>query len=301
MSLAVGGAYLQLIATQARVSAAQAQVETSRAIDQQAADRLAAGLAARIDVTRSQVQLQTEQQRLRSLRADLDTQKLRLARIIGLSLGQHFEIADSYRYSPVVDLTESAALQLAMERRNDLQAATSAVKAAEQSVKAAHAERLPNLIVSADFGAAGRTPTRHSTGVYSVYGTLTIPLYEGGRIHGDIDQAAAALQQRKSEFEDLRGQVDQDVRQSFIDLNAAAGQVDVAKSNVELSHDTLTQSRDRFDAGIADTVEVVQAEQAVVQADDDYITAVYQHNLAKVSLARAVGNAEQMLPSLMRK
>jgi outer membrane protein TolC len=188
-----------------------------------------------------------------------------------------------------------------MERRNDLQAATSAVKAAEQSVKAAHAERLPNLIVSADFGAAGRTPTRHSTGVYSVYGTLTIPLYEGGRIHGDIDQAAAALQQRKSEFEDLRGQVDQDVRQSFIDLNAAAGQVDVAKSNVELSHDTLTQSRDRFDAGIADTVEVVQAEQAVVQADDDYITAVYQHNLAKVSLARAVGNAEQMLPSLMRK
>lgn len=299
--LAVGGAYLQLIATQARVSAAQAQVETSRAIDQQAADRLAAGLAARIDVTRSQVQLQTEQQRLRSLRADLDTQKLRLARIIGLSLGQHFEIADSYRYSPVVDLTESAALQLAMERRNDLQAATSAVKAAEQSVKAAHAERLPNLIVSADFGAAGRTPTRHSTGVYSVYGTLTIPLYEGGRIHGDIDQAAAALQQRKSEFEDLRGQVDQDVRQSFIDLNAAAGQVDVAKSNVELSHDTLTQSRDRFAAGIADTVEVVQAEQAVVQADDDYITAVYQHNLAKVSLARAVGNAEQMLPSLMRK
>jgi outer membrane protein TolC len=299
--LAVGGSYLQLIATQARIDATAAEVVSAQAVCKQAADRLEAGLATRVDVTRSQVQLQTEQQRLRSLQADLDTEKLRLARIIGLALGQQFSTSDKYVYAPVTDFTLDSALPKAFSDRSDLKAAAAGVKAAEDGVKAAHAERLPNLSVSADFGAAGITPTHESTGVYTVSGTLIIPLYEGGRIHGDIDQAAAALKQRKAEFEDVRGQIDQDVRQAFIDLGSAADQVDVAKSNVGLAHETLTQSRDRFAAGIADTVEVVQAEQAVVQADDDYITAVYEHNLAKVSLARAMGNAEQTLPQLLRK
>src|ERR1700685_1496797 len=198
----------------ARVSAAEAQVETSRAIYQQAADRRTLGLAARIDVTRSQVQFQTEQQRLRSLRADLDTQKLRLARIIGLPLGQQFNVADDYGFSPLTAFTLESALQKAFHTRPDLEAAAAGVRAAEATVKAAHAERLPYLTLSADFGAAGLTPTHDSAGVYSVAGTLTIPLYEGGRIHGDVEIASAALTQRKAEFEDLRGQVDQDVRQA---------------------------------------------------------------------------------------
>ena len=299
--LAVGGSYLQLIATQARIEATAAQVAASQTIYKQAADRLEAGLATRVDVTRSQVQLQTEQQRLRSLHADLDTQKLRLARIIGLALGQQFNTADQYVYAPVTTFTLDSALPKAFEARSDLKAAGSGVKAAEEAAKAAHAERYPNLSVTADFGAAGVTPSHEATGVYTVAGTLTIPLYEGGRIHGDEQQAAAAVKQRKAEFEDIRGQIDQDVRQAFIDLGSAADQVDVAKSNVGLAHETLTQSQDRFTAGVADSVEVVQAEQAVVQADDDYITAVYEHNLAKVSLARAMGDAEQTLPQLLRK
>ena len=100
---------------------------------------------------------------------------------------------------------------------------------------------------------------------------------------------------------DLVGQVDQDVRQAFIDLDAAADQIAVAESNRGLAHQSLQQSTDRFIAGVADTVEVVQAEQAVVQADDDLITADFEHNLGKVSLARAMGNAEQTLPQLLRK
>ena len=168
-------------------------------------------------------------------------------------------------------------------------------------MKAAHAERIPSLGINADFGAAGVTPTNHSTSVYTVSGTLTIPLYEGGRIHGDIVQAQAVLRQRQAELDDLRGQVDQDVRQAFIDLGSAADQVDVAQRNAKLAAETLEQSRDRFNAGIADAVELVQAEQAVVQADDDSITAVFEHNLAKVALARAIGSAEQTLPQLLRK
>ena len=299
--LAVGGSYLQLIATQARIVAAQAQVESSQAIYKQAEDRFEAGLAARVDAERAQVQLQTEQQRLRSLQADRDTEKLNLARIIGLPPGQQFNPADDYRYTPLGGMTLEAALQRAFQSRADIQSAQAGVRAAEESLKAAHAERLPQLAINADFGGAGTTPSQHSTSVYTVGGTLTIPVYEGGRIHGEIQESNAALQQRKSELENVRGQVDQDVRQAFIDLNSAADQVGVAQSNVALSHDTLQQSRDRFAAGVADSVELVQAEQAVVQADNDYITAVFEHNLAKVSLARAMGNAEQNLPQLLRK
>jgi outer membrane protein TolC len=175
------------------------------------------------------------------------------------------------------------------------------VKAAQSAVKAARDERLPNLSVIADFGAGGITPSHESTGVHSVSGTLTIPIYEGGRIHGDIQVATAALRQREAEREDTRAQVAQDVRQAFIDLNSAGDQVRVAESNVTLAHDTLTQSEDRFAAGVADSVELVQAEQAVVQADEDLIAATFDHNLAKVSLARAMGNAEQNLSQLLRK
>jgi outer membrane protein TolC len=299
--LAVGGSYLRIIATKARIDAAAAQVATSKAVYKQADDRYAAGLAPRIDATRSKVQLQTEMQRLRSLQSDLETQKLALARIIGLATGQMYDVADENRYAPLDGFDLSVALKRALDQRSDLQSAASSVHAAESAVKAAHAERLPNLKISADVGVAGLRPTKDISSVYNVAGTITIPIYEGGRIHGEIEQADAALKQRKAEMEDIRGQVDQDVRQAFINLNTAADQVDVAKSNVELAHETLTQSRDRFTAGVADTVEVVQAEQAVVQADDDYITAVFEHNLAKVSLARAMGQAEQTLPQLMKR
>lgn len=186
-------------------------------------------------------------------------------------------------------------------QRRDVRASESGLRAAEDALHAAHAERYPNLSVDATFGAAGVTPTHESTGAYSVAGTMTVPIFEGGRIHGDIQQAESAIKQRKAEYESLRAQVDQDVRQAFIDLRSAGDQVSVAQNNVDLAHASLEQSRDRFAAGVTDTVEVVQAEQSVVQADDDEITAVYEHNLAKVALARAMGDAEATLPQLLER
>ncbi len=299
--LAVAGSYLQLVATRARVEAAASQTQTFQAVYQQAADRLEAGLATRVDALRAKVQLQTQQQRMRSLQADEETQKLKLARIVGLPLAQGFNPTDDFRFSPVLDPSQDQALTIAQTNRSDLQAAETDIRAAGLAVKAARAERVPSVAVNADFGAAGTTPTHHSDGVFNVAGTLTIPLYEGGRIHGDIEIAQATLQQRIAERDDLRAQVDQDIRQAFIDLSSAADQVGVAESNKDLAHQTLEQSRDRFVAGVADTVELVQAEQSVVQADDDFITAVFEHNLGKVSLARAMGNAEQTLPQLLRR
>lgn len=299
--LAVGGSYLQLTATRARLQASQAEVEYDKSVFNRARDQYSAGLAAKLDATRAEVQLETEEQRSISLQADVDTQSLRLARLIGLPLGQKFVASDVYGFQPVTGFTLDTALDRAMHRRQDLQAAASSVKAADAAVKAARSERLPLISIHADAGVAGTAPTLTSLGVYSVQGIVTVPVYNGGRIAGDEKQADAARTQRRAEYEDARAQVDQDVRQAFIQLNAAESQVHVAGRNQTLAHESLTQSVDRFLAGVTDTVEVVQAEQAVVAADDDQITALYEHNLAKLSLSRAMGAGEETLPQLLRK
>ena len=299
--LAVGGTYLQLTATKARLDASHAQAVTARAVYERARDRFQAGLAARIDATRAEVQMEEDEQRTISFESDLATQHLRLARLIGLPLGQQFVATDVYGYHPDVPYTIEVALDRAFAHRMDLVAAAANVKAADAVVKAAHSERLPNVQLRADAGIAGTAPTQTSLGVYTVQGIVTVPVFEGGRIAGDERQAEAAQRQRKAEYDDTRAQVDQDVRQAYIQLNAANRQVVLARHNQDLAHDTLQQSTDRFIAGVTDTVEVVQAEQAVVQADDDLITALFEHNLAKLSLSRAMGESEETLPQLLRK
>ncbi len=299
--LAVGGTYLQLTATKARLDASHAQAVTARAVYQRARDRFEAGLSPRIDATRAEVQFEEDEQRSVSFESDLATQRLRLARLIGLPLGQHFVAADVYGYHPEVGYTLDVALDHAFAHRQDLLAAAASVKAADAVVKAAHSERLPSVQIRADAGISGTNPTLTSLGVYTVQGIVTVPLYDGGRIAGDEHQAEAAQHQRKAEYEDTRAQVDQDVRQAYIQLNAANRQVVLARHNQDLAHDTLQQSTDRFIAGVTDTVEVVQAEQSVVQADDDLISALFEHNLAKLSLARAMGESEETLPQLLRK
>ncbi len=292
--LAVTGAYLQVIASASRVNSTRAQVETSHATYQQAVDRHDAGLAARIDVTRSQVELQTNQQRLTSVENDLAKQKISLARLTGLPPGQEFAVTDDLPYAPLADITLDQALQRAAANRADLKSAEAQVQAAETARQAAAAERYPTVQVSGDYGLIGTSPTS-SHGTFSVTGSVRMPIFQGGRVQADVEQADAALQQRRSEYQDLKGRVDADVRSAFLDLNSAASQVSVAQSNRVLAADTLAQARDRFAAGVADTVEVVQAQEAVAAAEQDYIAALFAHNLAKASLARAMGQADQTI------
>ena len=297
--LAIGGSYLQVGTALARLNAARAQVETAQAVYQQAEDRHKAGLNALIDANRARVELQTEQQRLRSLQTDYDKDRLTFARIIGLPLGQPFVLADQLPYTPLADLTLTNALDRASSQRADLQAAHAQVRAAELVVKAAHAERYPTLAISTDYGVIGTNPSQ-AHGTFTFSGGINFPIYQGTRVKGDILQADAALEQRKAELEDIRGRIDYDVRNAFLDLESAADQVVVAKSNVTLATETLTQARDRFAAGVADTVEVTQAQESVATANNDYISAVYSHNLAKVTLARSLGEAEQNIRQFLK-
>jgi len=297
--LAVAGTYLQIVTTQARVVAVRALVESEHAVYQQASDRLKNGVAALIDVTRTQVQYQIDVQLLRSELADIEKQKLNLARIIGLPLGNSYTLADSFPYVPLENLTVEDALKRAFATRADLQAAQASVRAAESALSAAHAEYLPSVSFHGDYGAVGTNPPQAAS-TYTLTGTINVPIFAGGRVQGDTEQARAALNQRKAELQDLQGSIDHDVRFAFIDLSSAADQVTVAESNVSLSHQTLKQSRDRFAAGVADTVEVVQSEQSVAQADADYINAVYEHNLAKVTLSRSMGQADTSLRQFLK-
>lgn len=299
VALVVTGAYLQTIAAAARVDAAQAQVNAAQAIFQQAVDRHRAGVVARIDELRAQVQLQVEQQRLTASRADAARQKLSLARVIGLAPGQDFVLSDTVPFVPLEAITVEQAINNAMQHRADLQTAQSQVRAAELARKAATAEYFPSLGLTADYGFLGKRPS-DTAATYSVVGGLRIPIFQGGRIRGEILQADAALQQRRAELEDLKGRVDFEVRTSFLDVQSAADQLTVARSNVGLATETLQQAQDRFRAGVADTVEVVQAQERLATANEDYISSLYSHNVAKASLARSMGLAEERLKQYLR-
>jgi outer membrane protein TolC len=297
--LAVGGVYLQVIAAQARVLSAQAQIDTAQALFKQTQDRRSVGLSPQIDVNRSQVQLQTERQRLMSLQNDLAKQKINLARIVGLPPVDNYEVIDDIPYSPPPDLTLEQGLQQAFENRADLKSAEAQVRAADRARSAARSARLPSLAFSADYGAIGINPGE-SHGTFTVVGTLRIPIWEGGRTEGEIQEADAAVGQRRAELDDLKGRIEADVRDAFLDLQTAANQMEVSRNNQSVARETLALTRQRFEAGITDAVEVTQAQESVAAADLDYITSLFAHNLAKVTLARAMGHAEERLGQFLR-
>jgi outer membrane protein TolC len=185
------------------------------------------------------------------------------------------------------------ALETAYQSRSDLKAAEASLHSAEYSRKAARAGYYPTINFSADYGLAGVYSTLGTHGVFDVRGTLSIPIFQGNKVHGDELQADAALEQSRQHVENLRAQIDADVRTALLNLESSSEQVEVAKSNIDLAQQTLDQSRDRFSAGVADTVEVVQAQEQVASANDNYISSLYSYNYAKISLARALGLAEQ--------
>jgi outer membrane protein TolC len=289
--LGVGGAYLQTLAAQARALSARAQVDSAEAFHKQTAEKRAVGLVAQLDVNRAQVQELTERQRLLSLDNDLAKQKINLARMTGLPPNDQYELAGDIPFAAAPPLTLDDALHQAAEHRADIQAAAAQVKAAERAAAAARSERLPSLSLNADYGAIGPSLSQ-AQGTYTVVGTLRIPIWEGGRVEGHVDEAAAALAQRRAELADLSAQVEADVRKAYLDLHAAASQIEVAERNIQVTRESLDLTHQRFEAGVTDNLEVVQTEQALAAAELDRINSLFAHNLARLNLARAIGRAD---------
>ena len=290
--LAVGYTYLQAIAEEARIETEDAQVKTAQALYDQAVDQVKAGTAADIDALRTKVELQTRQQQLIQARNDFAIQKLTVAGVIGLAPGQAFELTDKSPYQPFVAMSVDDALKRAYALRSDYLAALADVRSAELSRKAAAAGYLPSLSFNADYGT-GATHPSNATTVYDVRGTLSIPIFTGGSVHGNVVQADARLEQTRERLDSLRAQIESDVRTALLNLQSSAERVNVARSNIDLAEQTLVQSTDRFSAGVTDSVEIVQSQEAVSSAHEQYISSLYNYNLAKISLVRAMGIAEE--------
>ena len=288
--LLVASSYLQVIADEARIEEARTEVGTAQALFQKASDQLKAGLAPALDALRAQVELQSEQTRLRAFENDAAKDKLSLARLIGLPLQQNYMLADKVPYADLIPPDLTGALDQALKSRSDYRAADARVKAAELSRKAAVAERYPTVAVNADYGDIGAQPW-NSHGTFSASVGMRVSIFDGGRIRSEIEQADAELQQRKAEAADLRGRIEYDVRSALLDLQTASDQLRTARSSVELARQALTQAQDRFGAGVADNIEVVQAQNAVAAATTTYIDSLYAHNVSKVAIARALGIA----------
>ena len=286
-------AYLVVVADAAMVDSTRAQVVTAQALYQKTSDQHKAGVVATIDELRSQVELQTQQQRLIASQNQLEIDKLTLARVIGLPNGQEFQLLDSVPYTPLAEMTLNEALQQAYVTRSDYLSAKEQVRAAELSKQAAGAENYPSLSIYTDFADSGSPNFAISHEVFTFQASLNIPIFQGTRVRADKLQTNSALRQRQAELEDLRGKIDDQVRTAFLNLKSSSDLVAVAKNNIDLANQTLTQAQDRFLSGVADNLEVVQAQESVASAQQSYIASLYSYNLAKVSLAQAVGVAEQ--------
>ena len=290
--LVTANVYLQSLAAAARVESAQAQLQTAMAIGDQARNLKSAGLVAGIDVLRADVQLSTARQRATAAANDFEKSKLQLAHVVGLPIGQVFTLSDQLPSLPAGDVSLEDALDRAYKTRPDYMAALEKVRAAESARQAALDESLPSLRVNADYGAIGQTfPSLQST--FTVVGALNVPIFQGNRTHGRLLEADADLRTRRAEAENLRATIYYDVRTALLDVKASGEQLDVAGLGRDLAGQQLTQARDRFAAGIATNIEVVQAQEAVALASEQYIAAQYSFNVAKAVLDHGLGIAEE--------
>jgi outer membrane protein TolC len=299
--LAVGGTYLRVLASKANVLSQEGQVKQAGATFKQSEHQYQAGTKASIDRNKSFVEYHTEQQRLISLRGDLLKQTMQLARLIGLPVGQIFTLSEDLPAQVPEAVSIDEALKLAFEERSDLKAARLQLKAASEAHRASKAEYLPSLGVNGNYGVEGINPNKGAS-VFQAAATVTIPIpiFQGGRVKADVEQADAALSERQAEYADEKGAVELDVRQTYVDLQVATEQIAVAIENRKVAAEILTQSLDRFAAGVTNSVEVVQSQETVASAERDYVSTLFSLNLARISLARATGQAEQFIPNMLK-
>ena len=290
--LLVGNQYLLTVASAARLDTAKAQLTTAQTIFQQTQDLKKAGVAAGIDVLRSQVQMQTQQQRVLAAQNQFEQQKMSLARTIGIPVSQQFHLTDTVPYAPLTSLNLQEALAHAYQVRPEFRAAESRVRSAELAVKAAKGEALPTFGVTGQTGFIGPAPGS-AENTFAISAGVRIPIFQGGKVKADVDQAATLLRQERLQLENLRARVEYEIRSALLDVKTSDDQVAVANQQIDLAAEQLKEAQDRYKAGVSGSLEVVQAQEAVAGANENHIQALYQNNVAKLTLVRALGEAEQ--------
>jgi len=287
----VAGMYVQIVSTQSRIEAARAQLSTAKALYDRAVALKQAGMAAGVETVRAQVQVENQRQSVIYFENEFAKQKLRLARAIGLPLGQEYDLSDRFPYGALDNMSPTDAISKAMAMRADYKSALELVKAAEFSRQAAIGSLLPTLGLAADVGSIG-PQWGSALRTFSVVASVYIPVFQSGRERSRILAANASLQQERAQLADLAARIEYEVRAALLDVDAAGQRVKVAQGASDLATLQLTQAQDRFSAGVAGHLEVVQAQEDVATATDNLISSQFAHSLAKGALARALGIAE---------
>ena len=291
--LLVVSKYIGSLRALATVEAAGSRVELAQALYNQAADVQKEGVGTGIDTLRANVELQNEKQRLLEAQAERETSLYALSRLLNLDPRQSIELADSLSFFETPQPEVEQSLEEALAARQEWKALDKQIAAAEAQKKQAWDTRLPAVRVDGDWAYQG---TRLNNGIptYNYEVALSMPLFTGGRIRAETTKADLEIRRLQEQQADLRNSIGLDVKNALINLTSARSQVQVANLGVQLSKEEVDQARDRFRAGVANNIEVIQAQDSLARANDNQIAALYRFNQARADLARSVGQMERI-------
>ncbi len=291
VALNVGSQYLLAVADAAQIENARALLKSDEVALRQAQASRDAGVGINLDVLRARVQLQTQQQTLINNENIFAKDKIALNRLIGLPAEQELTLTDTTPYSEFAELPLEQAMALAFERRKDLRSLQAQEELADRTVKAVKYERLPSLAFDGYYGVLGETTGLYH-GVFTAAGKLSFPIFEEGQLRGEREVAQAQVMGLKQQITSLKVTIEQQIRSSMLDVDAANDLVKVARSNVDLATQQLQDTMDRYAAGVDDNLPVVQAQATLAAAQSRLVETMYQYNQSKLTLARNTGVVE---------
>ncbi len=291
--LLVVSQYIGTLRAVANVEASQSRVSLAQALYDQAADLQKEGVGTGIDTLRANVELQNEKQRLIEAENDRETSLFGLSRLLNLDPRQAIELGDSLSFFDTPQPEAEPSIELALAERQEWKALESQIKAAEFQKKASQDSRLPSLRFDGDYAYVG-TSGSTTLPTYTYQASVNMPLFTGGRIHAEVVRADLEIKKVEQQRDDLRNQIALDVKTALLNLQSARNEVEVANLGVQLSKEEVDQARDRFKAGVANNIEVIQAQDSLSRANDNQIAALYRFNQARADLARSVGQMEKV-------
>src|ERR1700730_6485875 len=291
--LLVVSQYIGTLRSMADVQASQSRVDLAQALYNQAADLQKEGVGTGIDTLRANVELQNENQRLLEAQATRETSLFGLSRLLNLDLRLQIELADSLSFFDTPQPDVETSIEEGLSARPEWKSLQEQMRAAELQKKAASDSRLPSLHFSGNWTQLGTEPSSVIP-TYTYAGTVSMPLFTGGRIRAETVRADLDIQKLQQQQADLRNSIALDVKTALINLDSARSQVRVANLGVQLSKEEVDQARDRFNAGVANNIEVIQAQDSLARANDNQIAALYRFNQARADLARSIGQMEKV-------
>jgi outer membrane protein TolC len=291
--LLVVSQYLSSLRASAEVQAAQSRVDLAQALYDQAADLEKNGAATSVDTLRANVELQNEKQRLITAQTDEKIARYGLSKLLNLDPQQPIELQDSASFFSTPDVNIPEGLAEAYQARPEMRALLAQQQSLEDQKSATRDSRLPSLRFDGNYEQQGLS-SRTVIPTYTYQASVNFPLFTGGRIHAEMARDNIELRKISQRIQDEKNQIALDVQTAAAQLEAARNEVQVANLGVELAQQEVQQSRDRFQAGVADNIEVVSAQDALARANDNQISALYGYNEARAELARAVGRIEML-------